>query len=264
MESLVANRGYDKAFLDNMVKDPQGYKTLTTMREQHRLLGQYQGGAGTIVLPKDPTDTKAMDAVYDKLGRPKAATDYKIEIPQGGDSAFALEAAGAFHKVGLNQSQVETLTKWWNEYAGKVSGATEAETATKDAEAIDNVQKEWGVNEKANAEIATRGLNLVGKTLGWDANKMEQMRNSGSCTFNAGEMLKLSKAMGDMGKTTGDSFEGGGPGARPNGGGMSPGDAKAKINLLQSDKAFYTRLQAKDANAQKEWDDLHKLAAMAS
>ncbi len=256
-----STKGYQSADLQRIAADPQGYKLLTSYREAEKHLGTLQG-ADKLVLPKEGADAAAWDAVYTKLGKPATPDQYKIEIPQGGDSGFALEAGKWFHEAGMNQKQADILAKQWNGYAQAFAEKENARVATEAAEQVTAVTKEWGANAKLNGELATRGVNLMGKELGLSADRINEIKNGDKVTLSAGEFLKLSRLMGDLGKTTGDTFEGADTGGGGGGGaGMSPEQAQSRLNLLQNDRAFYLRLQNKDAAAIKEREDLIRIVA---
>ena len=253
-------KGYQDGDLQNFAKDPQAYKLMTSYREAEKMLGSLQSG-DKIVLPKDANDKAAWDAIHVKMGRPESADKYQIEIPQGGDSNFALEAGKWFHEAGLNQTQVAALNKHWNGYVQQAMERQNADLAVKAAEEVTALEKDWGPNAKVNGEVATRGLNLMGKELGLTPERLEQIKSGNNVTLSAGEALKLFRMVGDLGKTTNDTFEGAGTGERAGGLNMTPSDAQAKLDRLQKDPAFYQRLQNKDAAAVKERDDLFKIIA---
>lgn len=253
-------KGFQNADLQKMAADPQAYKMLTSYREAERMLGSFQSG-DKLIIPKEPGDKAAWDSVYARLGRPETADQYKMEIPQGADGNFALEAGKWFHEAGLNQAQAETLNKHWNGYvAGFVEQQNKA-LAEQAATEVTNLEKEWGANLKLNSELATRGLNVIGKELALTGDRIEAIRNGDNVTLSAAEALKLFRLVGDIGKTTGDTFEGSGPGQRGTGLSMTPEAAKVRLNTLQNDPAFYKRLMNNDAEAVKERDGLLKTIA---
>ena len=128
-------KGYQDGDLQNFAKDPQAYKLMTSYREAEKMLGSLQSG-DKIVLPKDANDKAAWDAIHVKMGRPESADKYQIEIPQGGDSNFALEAGKWFHEAGLNQTQVAALNKHWNGYVQQAMERQNADLAVKAAEEV--------------------------------------------------------------------------------------------------------------------------------
>ena len=71
-----------------------------------------------IFVPKEDAKPEAWDAVYDKLGRPKAATEYKwnhlqdapaLEEP---DVAVRDSFGQVAHRVGMNQKQLDATVQW--------------------------------------------------------------------------------------------------------------------------------------------------------
>jgi hypothetical protein len=235
------SKGYVDTDLQKIAADPLGFKVLTSYREAERHLGTLQG-ADKVILPKDASDKSAWDVVYTKLGRPASPSGYKFDMPQGTDGNFALTAGSWFHEAGLSQNQAILLNKQWNGYV-----QTETQRQQQDLSA------------RAAAEVATRGLHLMGKELGLPPERIEAIKNSDQVVLTAGEALKLFRLMGELGKTTGDSFEGGGTGNRGQGLSMTSGEAQARLNQLQNDRSFYERLQRGDAQAVRERNELFRL-----
>lgn len=246
------SKGYQDADLQRMANDPMGYKMLTSYRETEKHLGALQGATDRVILPKSADDKAGWDAVYAKLGRPQSPDQYKMEIPQGGDSNFGLTAGQWFHEAGLNQQQASVLNQKWNAHVASEMQRQEQELSTRAAEEVTKVMTEWGGNAKLNGELAQRGVGLMAKELGLAPERVEAIKNGDQVVLSAGEFLKLSRALGELGKTTGDTFEGIGAGNRGTGVGMTPEAAKVKLNQLQNDPAFYARLQKGDTAAVEE------------
>lgn len=241
---------------------PELYKLAQAYRDTEKMVGQLSNEK--LVLPKDPTTDEgkaAMQAIYDRLGRPAGADKYELQVPQGGDSAFALQAGEWFHKAGLSKEQGQQVAQMWNGYVEQFVATQEAEAERASAAALVELEKEWGADTKVNSEIATRALNAIGQELGWDANKLEAVRNGRGIALDARETLKLLKAYGDKAKVTGDSFEGGERGASSGGAAsLTPAEAESRRKALIGDRAFQQRLRSGDKDAKAEWDLVHKIA----
>ena len=252
------SKGYNDTDLQKVAADPLGIKILTSYRETEKHLGTLQG-ADKIILPRDASDKNAWDAVYTKLGRPAAASSYKFDMPQGSDGNFALTAGNWFHEAGLSQNQASALNKQWNSYVQAETQRQHQELSARAAADVADVTRVWGANAKLHAEVATRGLHLMGKELGLAPERVEAIKNSDQVVLTAGEALKLFRLVGELGKTTSDTFEGAGAGNRGQGLSMTPGEAQARLNQLQNDRSFYDRLQRGDAQAVRERNELFRL-----
>jgi hypothetical protein len=121
-------------------------------------------------LPIPPKDAKPevrekfLNDVYDKLGRPKEAKDYKIadvKMPEGvkADGEFIDALKVASHKLGLLPHQVDGLYSWYMNTAGtRIKAKTEAETkAREDSEA--SLRSEFGSAYDAKVAKAQSVLN---------------------------------------------------------------------------------------------------------
>lgn len=252
------SKGYNDIDLRNVAADPLGIKILTSYREAERHLGTLQS-ADKVILPKDAGDKNAWDAVYTKLGRPASPSGYKFEMPQGTDGNFALAAGSWFHEAGLSQNQASALNRQWNSYVQTETQRHQQDLSARAASEVAAVTRDWGANAKLHAEVATRGLHLMGKELGLPPERIETIKNSDQVVLTAGEALKLFRLVGELGKVTGDSFEGAGTGNRGQGLSMTPGEAQARLNQLQNDRSFYERLQRGDAQAVRERNELFRL-----
>lgn len=250
------SKGYNEDTMKLASTNPEVYKVMSSYREAEKMIGQLNG-ADRISLPKDMTDRAAMDAVYAKLGRPNAATDYKFEVPQGGDNQFALKAGEVFHKVGLNQTQVAEINKWWNAEATAVQERMKADRTTRDNQQIEALNKEWGGDAAGKKEIATRGGKLAAEKLGITESMQEAMADA----IGVGPTTKLLHMLGDLAKLAGDKFEGGGPGQRDTGLSMTPEQATARIELLKKDTTFQEKRKKGDAASVSEWKQLHEIKA---
>jgi hypothetical protein len=254
-------KGYGDGDLQRVASDPVGLKILTSYREAERHLGTLQG-ADKVILPKGE-DKAAWDAVYTKLGRPATPSGYAFEMPQGADHGFALTAGNWFHEAGLSQKQAGILNKQWNTYVQAAVQRDSQELSQRASAEVAGVTRDWGPNAKLNAEIAARGLNLMGRELGLEPSRVEAIKNSDQVVLSAGEALKLFRLVGELGRTTSDTFEGAGTGNRGQGLAMTPGEAQARLNQLQNDRGFYERLQRGDASAMRERSELFRIIGRA-
>lgn len=228
----------------------KGFKGPQDILESYRNFEKLQGAPQDRIL-KLPEDLNSPEGkqVWERLGKPKEAKDYKIEIPKDyGDEKLAEELRVIADQNNFTHSQVEGLVKWWNERTGNtIKSMTEAqETARKNADQA--LRKEWGAAFDQNKNIvdnAARSLGLgekefqaLGQALGPDgAMKM---------------LLKLGKATGEA------DFVTTGPGGK--GALLTPEQSKNEINALMSDPSFTKRLMSRDADAVRKWDNLHKMA----
>ncbi len=101
-------------------------------------------GADKIPVPNKFATDKDWDAVYEKLGRPKTADEYKFDVKdvdQAGLNSFKEQA----HKMGLLPHQANEMVKWYqtNETATLAAKDETAEKAR--TESVANLKKEFGL-----------------------------------------------------------------------------------------------------------------------
>jgi hypothetical protein len=223
-------------------------QVLDGYRNLEKLFGADRAG-NTVVLPKADASPEEMGKFYDRLGRPAAADGYKLEIPQGGDPAFAKQASGWFHELGLSQKQGEALVSKWNAHVGGLTQQQQL-AAQQQFQADDTQLKaDWGQAYQQNlvaAQAAVRGLGI--------SNEQVDKLSAGLGHKATMELFqKIGARMGESDFVTGDKLE-------KFGNAMTPGQAKAEIQSLRDDKSFVAKLMTKDAEATAKWTRLHQFA----
>ncbi|KKN00113.1 hypothetical protein LCGC14_1141110 [marine sediment metagenome] len=111
---------------------------------------------------KEPGEGQ-LDGIYDKLGRPKTAEEYKFtkpDIPDGipWDETMEKSFLARAHKAGLSNGQVETLMQWHGEEIRRQWGVGQEHLA----ESVDELKGEWGANFDRNIALAQRAVVWVG------------------------------------------------------------------------------------------------------
>lgn len=125
------------------------------------LSGQAMVGADKIAIPTDPNDVNGWNEVYTKLGRPNAATDYKLEPPQGQqftDTDKKLHEAmlPVAHKLGLSQAQVAGLAEAFTGHFQGIASEASSAHAQKVEQGWSTLKSEWGAAFDQNQAIAKR------------------------------------------------------------------------------------------------------------
>jgi len=231
LKGYVQNKGW---------KDPSelavGYKNL------EKLLGGEK-----LPMPKGADDKEGWARVYDAMGRPKTADEYKLPVPEGDPGTFAKAAAGKFHELGISQTQAEQLATWWNETQQGQMQQMQQQSAQKVEQDISALKGEWGQAWDENINLGSRAA----KEFGLDQAKLTAIENA----MGTGEMLKFMAKIGRG--LTEHNFEGGNT---TQGFGMTPAAAKERISALQADKDFSSKYLSGNADAQNEMRRLMGIA----
>lgn len=243
---------------DDTTKDyisNKGWKEPVHMLDSYRNLEKLVGVSPDQVLrlPKadDPQAAEAMNSIYDRLGRPKQADGYKLEIPkENGSPEFAKAASEQFHKLGLSEKQGQDLVKWWNESQANATKAFKDANVQKLQTGKDALKKEWGAAHEQNLNLAKRAA----KEFGVAGEVIDAVEN----VAGYDGVMKLFHSIGSKLGTESREFHTGG--AVPGNGAMTPGAARAKIAELRSDKVFTARYLNGDQAARKEMDRLNRFA----
>jgi hypothetical protein len=236
-----------KGWKDDASADPvaiaQSYHNL------EKLFGADKAGR-TLQLPKDADDKAALDVIYDKLGRPKDANEYQIELPEGADATFANMAKEWFHKAGLTVDQAKAVTQ--NYKAMELDNAQNLEV--QHAREVEGLQREWGARYDQSVQVAKSATAAAGLT--------EEHIKLVEGAIGPNAAVKMFEFFGR------NYTEAGPPGSeqRTNQGfsGQTPGGAVQRMAQLRADPNFMSRYGNSDpgirAAAMQEMDNLAKLA----
>lgn len=226
--------------------DPK--QVLDGYRNLEKLLGADKAN-NAVIIPKEGADPKEWSAVYDRLGRPTGPDGYKVQFPEGMKPEVSSKLLGKAHELGLTKAQAEgifgTMTEIRGQTAQEMQAARTAQFQQEDAA----VRAEWGqayTQNLAQAQAGARGLGLDAKTID---------KLSGALGHKA-TMTMLQKIGATMNE---DSFVA--PGSPQSfGSALTPGQAKAQIQELMSDKDFTSKYLAGDLASKQRMAQLHSYA----
>ncbi|MEN6527596.1 MAG: hypothetical protein ABFD65_14025 [Candidatus Polarisedimenticolia bacterium] len=243
MKAWAESKGWKDATAADPFAIAQSYYNL------EKLFGADKAGR-TVQLPKDANDKAALDAIYDKLGRPKDASGYEIALPDGADTGFADTAKGWFHKAGLTKDQAKAVTESYR--AMELDAAQKVET--QHAQQVEALQQEWGGQFAQRVETAKAATKAAGLT--------EQHVKAIEMAIGPASAAKLFEFFGR------NYVEAGPPGneqrGNPSFSSVTPASAKQKMDALRADPNFMSRYNSADpkvrAGAIQEMDDLAKVA----
>ena len=106
-------------------------------------------------LPDNATDAdKAL--YFDALGRPKQASEYKIEGEDSNAPEWNQWARGLMHQNGLTQKQVEGIVPQFNKQIQAMVDAANQKVKTENAAAEQKLRSEMGDKFDTNVELAKR------------------------------------------------------------------------------------------------------------
>jgi len=104
----------------------------------------------SLKLPGEDATDEDWNKLYDRLGRPKAAEDYKFKVspdlpedfPYDGDSAKAF--ASWAHEAGLNQRQAQSLHDHYVKHQADSMGQAKVDNTKREDAAFKALTEEWG------------------------------------------------------------------------------------------------------------------------
>lgn len=227
---------------------PDVKTALTSYRNLETLLGADKAGRA-IVPPKDDAPAEEWLAFWNKLGRPETADGYKLPVPEGDAGEFAKVAASWFHEAGIPAKQAQKLAAKWNEFQTAAATKAEAEFTQKSALDLQELQKAWGGEFEANAELARRARREAGLS-----------DDEGIAIERALGVKKAAEVFSFLGKQFAEAAMKGGEGPGRGVFGATPQEAKARIEALKGDADWTAKYLNGDIDARAEFERLHRIA----
>lgn len=237
-KGYIENRGLDKL----SAKDA-ALNSLKAYQEASKKLGA--DPAALIRKPKDAGDSEAWDKIHGLLGVPKDAKDYDFTAAKLDDDTSNFLRENAF-KNKLPKSAAEAMAAALAERQAKNTGDTDSQAAAKAALEQTELKKDWGFNFEANRLVAQRAV----EKLGIDPAAVSSLEGKTGYKAVMQMFHKIGQTMGEDNFVT----------SQVTGKVMSQDGAKARITELKNDSAWRTKYTAGDTQAQKEFNDLHRIA----
>jgi hypothetical protein len=211
-------------------------------REAERTMGM-RHDHDVLMVPKDPTKGD-MTPVWERLGKPKAATDYDfadVRFKDGTalDDAFVTFMRDRAFASNLPKNAAADMARGLVQF---MEGQTAAETQTAtEALAVEKttLAKNWGANAAANMLVAQNAA----RALGLDPEAVNALESQ----VGYAKVMEMFRSIGT--RIGEDKFISGGN--QPNGV-MSRDQAAARRAELKADAGFVTRYLAGDQAARRE------------
>lgn len=236
----------------------KGYKTpgdvVSAYRGAEKLLGV--PADQVIKLPQGEYNQDLMNKnVFDKLGRPPTAADYKLPVPQGQTPEYANEVSKWFHEAGLTAKQAQMLAEKSNGYLQQQMGTQGEATKAEQTRQLSELKATWGNDFDKNTGIVDRAAEAFGM-------KPEQIGALKGAMGVKGAMEFLHNIGSRL--PTDDNFVS--PEGRTNtfNGGLSVEQATTRKAELMKDKGFSARFSKGDADAKAEMMNLNRIISPGS
>lgn len=224
----------------------KGWSDPVELANGYRNLEKLLGGE-KLPLPKGDDDADGWTRVYEALGRPKTAAEYKLDPPENGDTSFLNEASNWMHEAGLSQRQATLMAAKWNEYTNAMLRANAEQVDAESQRQLDALKSEWGGAWDENFELAKRAA----RQFGLNQSALEGLEAG----IGTGEMYKLLSRIGRG--LTEHTFE---SGKTTQGFGLTPEAARSRLNALRNDPDWSAKYMNGNKDAQ---DEMARLMAVA-
>lgn len=246
--------------LDVAIKEHPSLKTFKTSGDLAKSWVEAQKliGRDKIPVPGENATKEDWDMVFDRLGRPKTAEEYKlpeVKLPDGfpmPKDEFFKELRSKAHELGVLPAQLNGLYEWFmaNEANQFNQFNTEREAAQTQAETA--LRKAWGKAFEQNYAIAEQAVNKYGTEKFIEKLKLTGLNNDPDMIEFIANMAKNFSEDKIAGKPVGMT--------------SSPEEAKAEIAKIQAEAMkdrnhpMNNKLHPEYEFFKQKWTDLHKMA----
>lgn len=255
-----AARWFD-ALPDNLKSDPNvtRYADLGKFAEAKLHLDKHFGVPPEDLIRKPKADDKdGWSKFYSALGCPEKPEAYELPAPPEGladlPADIKTKAMAKFHELGLNNQQAAALWALNQEVSAELTKSIDTASAAELAAGQIELKNHWGAQFDTRVALAQQYI-----AQNADPKLMDFLDSTGLSTHPG--MFKL---VGDLVAKLNPSGampgagDGGNP--RPNPGGMTPNEARAKLEAFQSEQgnvdALTDRTHPKHAIAKREYNAL--------
>ena len=224
----------------------KGWKNAESAVESYQQLEKHLGvpKEQILQLPADFGDQKAMDAVYDRLGRPKTAAEYGFK---GADENFDKWAKDTFHKAGVTSNQAKSIMEALNAYDTTENTRLDETFKSDSLQKTSDLKTKWGNAYDQNVNVARAAATQFGLT----------PEIVGKLEAGMG-FAKTMDLLHSIGSKLGEGKFIDSNGNLP-GGILAPSQAQQKIESLIKDKAWSTKYMNGDIEARREMENLNKM-----
>lgn len=226
----------------------KGWKGPGDLLKSYTNLERLRGvGADKLLKLPDFNNADEANAFYERIGVPKAPTDYKA--PE--NLAFDLDTnvlANISHAAKLTPAQHETVVKMAAEHFKEVTAGQLEAVAARDAAEKATLEKSWGPLKDENYQAATKAA----VRFGLDGPALDKLQQGLGYSGTMELLAKIGRAFGEAKapEPSGDNAPFG----------LTPQVAKERLAALQGDAKFRQSLFDGDAAAREKWENLKKVA----
>lgn len=252
-ETVTPSADWSSGFSDDLKGYVQnkGFKDPAAVVDSYRNLEKLVGVKDKLLqVPDNLGDEKAMESVWNKLGRPEKPEGYGFKAAEG-EEKFTKWASETFHKLGLNSNQAKALMESY----GQMSQAEQAEIQNgikaNNEKMASELKTKWGAAHDQNLKIAS----TAAQQFGIDADTLTKIE--GAMGF-----AKTMDLLHTIGSKIGEATFEGGDGAKGGFGKvLTPSQAQTKLSELMTNEDWSKKYLNGGAQEKAEMENLLKMQA---
>jgi hypothetical protein len=226
----------------------KGFKDPASVVDSYRNLEKLVGVKDKLVqVPDNLGDEKAMEAVWNKLGRPEKPEGYGFKASEGAEK-FVQWAGETFHKLGLNSNQAKALMEGYDKFAADESTAMEGLTKANNEKMINELKTKWGSAYDQNLKVA----NAAAQQFGIDKETVNKLESSMGFAKTMDLLQTIGSKIGEADYVSGDTKGGFGKVLTPN-------QASEKLSALMQDPDWSKKYLDGGVQQRQEMENLLKM-----
>lgn len=242
----------DTSWMDGLGDDVKGFVANKAWKEPKDVVESYRNlekmlGAKGRTVPADD-DAEGWNKLYNELGRPEKAEDYKFDLPEEYNPALVKFYQEAAHKAGMTKKQADGFLMAYMDFENTVREEMAKQQDVKVMAAQQELKQEWGAKYDENINLALRGA----KTLGLEQAEILALESAMGQTKFAKVFQQIGQALCAEDVTPTQTQSSGGFGVR------TPAQAQARIDELLSNPEYSKAYLNGDPHKMREMSALYE------
>lgn len=228
----------------------KGFKDPAAVVDSYRNLEKLVGVKDKLLqVPDNLGDDKAMESVWNRLGRPEKPEGYGFKATEGTEK-FTQWASETFHKLGLNSNQAKALMENYDKFAADEAAAAEGLNKANNEKMIGELKTKWGSAYEQNLKIA----NAAAQQFGIDSESLNKLESAMGFAKTMDLLNTIGSKLGEADFVSGDGKKG-------SGGVLTPSQAQEKLNALMQDPDWSKKYIDGGVQQRQEMENLLKMQA---
>lgn len=246
----------DMGWTNGLAEDLKGYVTTKGFKDPASVVDSYRNLEKLIgvkdkllQVPDNLGDAKAMEEVWNRLGRPAKPEEYGIKSQ---DEKFGKWYSETAHKLGLNRNQAEALFKEYDSFVQAEQAQVEAVSKAETEKLLTDLKTKWGAAYDQNLNVAKQAA----AQFGIDTDMVSKLESVMGFTKTMEFLQAVGSKIGEPDFTSGQPLKADKV--------LSPKQARERISQLIQDKDWSQKYLNGGVQEREEMTRLNKMVLGSS